>query len=248
MGISAWHLLRRSNTEFFKRSFAMAATFAFVSSLVLLVQGHQNGAYVAEHQPSKLAAMESHWTTTGHAPQYLFLIPDEANERNAVELLPIPSGLSMLAFHSPSAVVKGLKDFPKEDRPPVALTFVAFRIMIGLGFLFPVLAGYAWYKRGDITAYPKFLRLLVWAIPLPFVAIEAGWAVTEVGRQPWIVYGLMRTKDAVSQLSVGQVSFSLIMLVLIYTMLVSLAMFLAFRLAKQGPMGGVTASTHEGGR
>ena len=140
LGISSYHLLRRNELDFFKKSFRLAAVFSFVLSVFLIVQGHMHGAEVANVQPTKLAAMESHWETRSHAPQYLFSIPDPANERNLVELLPIPSGLSLLAFHDPAAKVVGLKDFPREDRPPVMICFLSFRIMIGLAFLFPLLA------------------------------------------------------------------------------------------------------------
>lgn len=238
MGVSAWHLLRGRNVDFFKRSLRMGAAFAFIFSIVVAVQGHQHGAEVASVQPTKLAAMESHWETKTWAPQYLFVIPDPDNERNLVEFLPIPGGLSMLAFHRPDAEVKGLKEWPAAERPPVMLTFLSFRLMVGLGVIFIALSAWAWFKRREVETKPLLLKALVWAIPLPYLALQAGWAVAEVGRQPWIVYGMMKTSDAVSPIVVSQVLFSFTILFVLYTLLTALDIFLLARFAKLGPDGG----------
>ncbi|MBF0481058.1 MAG: cytochrome ubiquinol oxidase subunit I [Desulfovibrionaceae bacterium] len=235
MAVSCWHLLRGNDAAFFKKSFGLASVFALLFALVVVVQGHMHGAEVAKYQPAKLAAMESHWNTKKNAPQYIFAIPDPENERNSVEILPIPGGLSMLAYHDPNAEVKGLKDFPKADRPPVTLTFVMFRLMIGLGFFFLALLGYAWLKRGTIEQNPQFMRFLLWCLPLPYLAIQAGWAVTEVGRQPWIVYGVMRTADAVSPIAVSQAAVSLVAFFLMYALLAGLDIFLLAKFARKGP-------------
>ncbi len=235
MGVSAWHILRNNELEFFKKSFRIAATFTLVFALFEIFNGHLHGAEVAETQPTKLAAMESHWETKKSAPMYLFLIPDEENERNSLELFPIPGMLSMLAYHSPSAEVKGLKDFPKDERPPVGLTFFGFRIMVGLGFLFGLLAILAWLKRNAPETAPTLLKVLILAIPLPYLAIEAGWVVAEVGRQPWIVYGLMKTKDAVSVLASSQVLISLIAFVAFYSFLGIIDFYLLAKYARKGP-------------
>ncbi|MEW5774077.1 MAG: cytochrome ubiquinol oxidase subunit I [Thermodesulfobacteriota bacterium] len=236
MGVSAWHLLRDSQPRFFSRSFGMGAVAALLASLVVVGQGHLHGNEVARIQPAKLAAMESHWTTRTNAPMHLLVIPDEANEGNAVELFEIPSLLSFLAYNDPSAEVKGLKDWPEEERPPVAITFWSFRIMVGLGTIFIPLAGLALLYRKRLEQAPDLLlRALVWAIPLPYLAIQAGWVVAEVGRQPWIVYGVMKTRDAVSPVAVSQVATSLVALVLIYLLLGALNIFLMFRFARKGP-------------
>ena len=236
LGISAWHLARGSNVDFFKRSFRIAAPFTLVFALALVIQGHSHGATVAKYQPAKLAAMESHWETMTRAPQYLFVIPDPGNERNAVELLPVPGGLSMLAYHSVDAEVRGLNDFPKEDRPPVTLTFISFRTMVGLGFLFPALAAWVWMRRKDPEASPKLLRILPWAVPLPYIAIQLGWIVAEVGRQPWIVNGIMRVEDAVSAgITPAQVGFSLFLFAVIYGLLVAVDVYLLMHHGRKGP-------------
>jgi cytochrome d ubiquinol oxidase subunit I len=235
MGVSAYHLLRKQETAFFNKSFRLALTFALIFAVAEVVQGHIHGAAVAKIQPTKLAAMEALWDTQANAPQVLFLIPDEKNERNLVEWGKIPGALSMLAYHSPQATVKGLKDFPKEDRPPVALTFVAFRIMVGLGFLFVLLTVVGWFKRRKLEASPGYLKVMLYAIPLPYIALQAGWIVTEVGRQPWIVYGLMRTKDAVSPIATSQVAISLAAFLLVYSALGAIAFYLIAKQARLGP-------------
>jgi cytochrome bd ubiquinol oxidase subunit I len=235
MGISAYHLLRRNEVTFFTKSFRLALTFALIFSVAEVVQGHVHGAEVAKIQPAKLAAMESHWDTQAGAPMWLMLIPDQARERNLLEFGRIPDALSMLAYHSPKAVVKGLKDFPKEDRPPVALTFVSFRLMVGLGFLFVLLTLWGWFRRNRLVDSPGYLTAMLFAIPLPYLALEAGWMVAEVGRQPWIVYGLMRTSDAVSPIAASQVWTTLVAFVLVYGLLGAVAFYLMAKFARQGP-------------
>ncbi|MFH1033137.1 MAG: cytochrome ubiquinol oxidase subunit I [Pseudomonadota bacterium] len=235
MGISAWHLLRGHEKVLFQKSFRLAAIFALVLALFTAINGDLSGKEVAEKQPSKLAAMESHWQTQKPAPMYLLVVPDEKNAKNSLELLPIPGALSFLAFGDFSAEVKGLNDFPPSDRPPVTLTFLSFRIMVGLGTLFIVLAGLAWLKRNKLEQNRWLLNLLVWVIPLPYLAIQAGWAVAEVGRQPWIVWGLMRTADAVSPIAASQVAVSLTAFFLIYGLLGLAAFFLLFKYARKGP-------------
>ena len=235
MGVSAYHLLRKQNTAFFTKSFRLALTFALIFAVAEVVQGHIHGSEVAKIQPTKLAAMESLWDTQADAPMYLFLIPDAKSERNLVEIGRIPGALSLLAYHSSQATVKGLKDFPPEDRPPVALTFVAFRVMVGLGFLFVLLTVVGWFKRHNLEASPGYLKIMLYAIPLPYLALQAGWIVTEVGRQPWIVYGLMRTKDAVSPIATSQVAISLVAFLLVYSSLGAIAFYLIRKQARRGP-------------
>jgi len=235
MGISAYHLLRRRHQSFFTKSFRLGMYFALVFSLVEVVQGHIHGAEVAQIQPTKLAAMESHWETKANAPQYLLVIPDEKNERNRLELGAIPGMLSYLAYHDTQATVKGLKDFPPEERPPVTINFLAFRIMVGLGFLFPLLAGIAWLRRNHLESSPLLLKLLIVAVPLPYIALAAGWVLAEVGRQPWVVYGVMKTADAVSPISVSQVATSFAALVAVYSLLGGAAFYLIAQHAVKGP-------------
>ena len=246
MGISAYHLLRRQHTEFFTKSFRLGLTFALIFSVAELVQGHYHAGEVAKIQPTKLAAMESFWETKAGAPQVLFAIPDEKNERNLLEFGRIPDCLSILAYHSPPATVKGLKDFPKEERPPVALTFVAFRLMVGLGVLFVVLTVWAWLKRHKLESSPGLLKVMLYAMPLPYIALQAGWIVTEVGRQPWIVYGLMKTSDAVSPIAVSQVGTTLVAFIAVYGLLGAVAFYLVSKHARRGPEPAPAAVKVEG--
>ncbi|MBA4356490.1 MAG: cytochrome ubiquinol oxidase subunit I [Desulfovibrio sp.] len=236
MGISAWHLLRKQHEEFFLKSFRLGLYVGLAATAVVVGQGHLHGNLVAKLQPVKLAAMEAHWETQKNAPMFLLQIPDEKGEKNLVEALPVPGLLSFLAYNDPSAEVKGLKDFPAADRPPVTITFLAFRIMVGIGTLMPLLMLFGFLKREDLARYPLYLKAMVWAMPLPYLGIQAGWAVAEVGRQPWIVYGLMRTTDAVSPITAGQAGTSLVAMVLLYTLLGVAGAYLMLTYARKGPV------------
>ncbi len=248
MGISAWHLVRNHHASLFKKSFRLAAVFALIFSVFLAINGDLSGKEVAEKQPAKLAAMESHWQTTKSAPMYLLAWPDQDGETNLVQALPVPGGLSFLAFGDFSAEVKGLKSFPPQDRPPVLLTFLSFRFMVGLGVLFILLSIWAWLKRKDPQQSPLLLKLLPWVIPLPYLAIEAGWMVAEVGRQPWIVYGLMRTSDAVSPIAASQVGISLVAFILVYGLLGLAAFYLLITHARKGPASAEDAGQAPAGK
>jgi cytochrome d ubiquinol oxidase subunit I len=237
MGIAAWHLLRGNHPDFFKRSFRMAATFGLVAIVLVLVSGDFSAAEVARTQPTKFAAMESVWETQVGAGFNVFVIPNPAKECNLVQGPCIPHMLSYLAFHTPDGTIKGLKDFPANERPPVLPVFWSFRLMVGLGFLFTLLTIVAFVqdRRGRLETSRWLLRILVWAIPLPYIANLLGWTVAEVGRQPWIVYGVLKTADAVSRsISTGQVVASLIGFVLLYGLLGALDIYLLAKFARQG--------------
>ena len=235
MGISAYHLLKKQHIDFFTRSFRIALGFGIVFSVFIVIEGDMHGIHVTETQPAKLAAMEAHWETMTRAPITLFAIPDEENERNRMEIGKIPGMLSFLGYHDFNAEVKGLKDFPREERPPVLITLFSFRTMVALGMLFPLLTIIGWFRRNDLTNSPRYLKIMLWAIPLPYIAIELGWVLAEAGRQPWIVYGLMKTSDAVSPVAGTQVLFSLIAFFLVYGLLGAVGFYLMARNAKAGP-------------
>ncbi|MDM8516186.1 cytochrome ubiquinol oxidase subunit I [Desulfobacterales bacterium HSG16] len=236
MGISAYHLLKKQHIEFFTKSFQMGLIFGLIFSIFIAVEGDMHGVHVTETQPAKLAAMEAHWETTTRAPLHLFAIPDEENERNIIEIGSIPGLLSFLGHHDFNAEVRGLKDFPKDERPPVFLTFVAFRTMVGIGTLLVILTVVGFFLRKRLVESPIYLKIMLFAIPLPYIAIEAGWIVAEVGRQPWIVYGLMKTSDAVSPVACTQVLFSLIGFILIYGLLGAVGFYLIAKNARKGPV------------
>jgi cytochrome bd ubiquinol oxidase subunit I len=235
MGVSAYHLLKKENTEFFTRSFRIALGFGTIFSLIVVVIGDINGVIVAEKQPTKLAAMESLWETTTRAPVYLFAWPDEKNEKNKIEIGAMPGMLSFLVRHDINAEVRGLKDFPKDERPPVLITSFAFKGMVGLGCYFVLAALFGWWKRKRLVDHPKYLKLMLLSIPLPYVACELGWIVAEVGRQPWIVYGLMKTSDAVSPIAVSQVLTTLIAFIVVYGLLGVTGFYLIAKNALKGP-------------
>ena len=219
MGVSAYNLLKKQKIEFFTRSFRIALVFGLIFSFVVVVMGDLNGVVVAEKQPTKLAAMESLWETTTRAPVYLFALPDEENERNKIEIGAMPGMLSFLVRHDINAEIRGLNAFPKEERPPVLITSFAFKGMVGLGFYFIFATVIGWWRRNRLVDSPKYLKLMLLSIPLPYIACELGWIVTEVGRQPWIVYGLMKTSDAVSPIATSQVLTTLIGFIVVYGLL-----------------------------
>ncbi len=236
MGISAYHLLKKQHIDFATRSFKIALVFGLVASLGVGMTGDFHGTHVAEVQPAKLAAMEAHWETQSNAPIVLFAIPDEENGKNLVEFGSIPGILSFLGYHDFNAVVKGINDFPEDERPPVWITFAAFRLMVLLGTIFILQMIYAWTRRNKLLESPKFLTMMLYSIPLPYLAIQAGWVLAEVGRQPWIVYGLMKTSDAASPIMGYQVMISLIAFFLVYGLLGGVGFYLMGKHARKGPV------------
>jgi cytochrome d ubiquinol oxidase subunit I len=235
MGISAYHLLKKQNVDFFTRSFRIALVFGLVSSIWVAIEGDRHAVHVAEAQPAKLAAMESHWETQTQAPIVLFAVPDEENGRNSVEIGRIPGLLSLLGYHNFNAEVRGLNDFPRDERPPVLLTFLSFRLMVALGTLFILLCIIGWFLRKRLVENPWYLRIMLFAIPLPYIAAEAGWVLAEVGRQPWIVYGMLKTADAASPVAASQVVTSLVAFIAVYGLLGLAGYYLIAKKAAQGP-------------
>jgi len=198
--IHAWRLLAEPENLFHRRALGIALWVGGVAAVVQPLSGDVSARQVADHQPVKLAAMEGQFRTERGAPLRIGGWPDEQAEttRGALE---IPYGLSLLAFHDPQAVVRGLDSVPRADRPPVHVVHVAFQVMVGCGTLLAAVAalGGALALRGrQVPNQRWFLRLVALSGPLGFLALEAGWTVTEVGRQPWIVRGVVRTADAVT--------------------------------------------------
>ncbi|MBU2490543.1 MAG: cytochrome ubiquinol oxidase subunit I [Proteobacteria bacterium] len=235
MGVSAWHLLKKQHVEFFTKSFRMALVLGMVVSVAEFVEGHVHGADLAEKQPAKLAAMDALWETEARAPIYLFSWPDQENQRNAIQIGRLPGMLSLLAHHDINAEVMGLKQFPPEDQPPVAVVNLAFKGMVGLGSLFILLTAVGWWKRNRLVESPWYLKAMILAMPLPYLAISLGWILAEMGRQPWVVYGIMRTSEAHSEIASGQVAATLAVFILLYGILGALAFSLMARAAGKGP-------------
>jgi len=235
MGISAYHLLKKQHIEFATRSFKMGLVCGLIASVFIVVQGDLHARHVTETQPAKLAAMESLWETTTQAPIYLIALPDEKNEKNAIQIGSIPGLLSFMGHHDFNAEIKGLKAFSKDERPPVLLTFLSFRGMVALGLYFVLMMIIGVWKRKRLLESPGYLKLMLYSIPLPYIAIQMGWVVAEVGRQPWIVYGIMKTSDAVSPIATSQVATTLVAFILVYGLLGAVGYYLIFKFARKGP-------------
>ncbi|MCX2681856.1 cytochrome ubiquinol oxidase subunit I [Galbibacter sp. EGI 63066] len=217
-GIHAYQIYKKRNVELHKKAFKIAVTFGAIAALLQPVSGDISAKDIAKRQPVKLAAMEAHYHTEKGAPLYIGGIVNEDTQEVKYKIS-IPKALSFLSFGDFNAEVKGLNDFPKENHPPVAITHYAFQIMVGLGMLL-VLAGLLFflsYKKKNWLSKQKFWLLFVLMAPVGFMALEAGWVVTEVGRQPWIIYNIMRTKDAVTPMP-GMI-YSFYMYLILYSVL-----------------------------
>jgi len=247
-GVAAGYLRAGRHREEARRMLSM--TFWLLAALVPLqiVIGDLHGLNTLEHQPAKVAAMEGHWETRAGAPLILFGWPDAEAEATRFAL-EVPKLGSLILTHDPDGVVRGLKDWPPEDRPPVAIVFWAFRIMLGLGFLMLFAVGAAaWLRlRGRLYDCDWFLRLCQWLTPAGFVAVLAGWATTEVGRQPWLVYGLMRTAEGVTpSLRGGDVLASLLIHVAVYAVVYPAGLYHLARIVRTGPPAGEVEPPVEG--
>lgn len=219
-GISAIRILQNKSREFWSHSLKYGVFTIALLAPVQIVVGDLHGLNTFEHQPIKVAAMEGNWERRANAPLLLFAIPDMEEATNHYEI-GIPDGASWILTHTADGEIPGLTEVPPEDRPYVPVVFWGFRIMVGIGLLFLVSswAGAFQALRGRLLESPRLLRLYGLMTPLGFVAVLAGWWVTEVGRQPWIVQGMMRTKESVSDITGGEVGMSLAVFVLLYTLL-----------------------------
>ena len=228
-GIHAFLLLRDATSVFHRRALAIALWVGVPAALALPISGDVSARYVARHQPAKLAAMEALFETQRGAPLLIGGWPDE--EAGVVRFgIEIPYGLSLLAFHDPHAEVTGLNDIPEDERPPVAIVHLAFQVMVALGtYRAAVGLWVAWraWRRRDLAGSRALLRALVLAGPMGLIAVQAGWIVTEVGRQPWVIYGVMRTADAVTPMPGLVVPFTVF--TLLYLVLGTIVVFLLRR-------------------
>lgn len=235
---AAWHLLKGRRDALVKTSFSMALWLILILAPLQVFIGDAHGLNTLKHQPAKLAAMEGHWETNhDHGmPLYLFGIPDMQEERTKYAIA-IPHLGSLILTHSMNGAVKGLKDFAPEDRPNSTIVFWSFRIMVGLGMLMLFLAVTALWlrKKGSLYESKWFHRFAILMGPSGFIALLAGWFTTEVGRQPWIIYGVMRTKDALSPVSAEQVGLTLIIFVIVYFIVFGVGIYYMLKLMHKGP-------------
>jgi cytochrome d ubiquinol oxidase subunit I len=247
MGLSAWFFLKGRHMEFAKRSLKLSLIVAFITSVLELGLGHYHAVQVANTQPEKLAAYEGLFETQTQAPMILFGIPD-AEAETVHAAIRVPGFLSFLTDFDFDAEVQGLKDFPKDEWPPLGLTFFPFHLMfiIGMYFILITLIGMFLLWKNKLYENKLFLKIIFWSIPLPIIACELGWIAAEVGRQPWIVYHLLKTRDAVSiSVPAWQVLFSIIIFVLIYILLFFVWIYLLKRQLHQGPEEGASAQGKE---
>lgn len=236
VSVSAYYLLRGRHEYFARKTMQIALPVALVASLLQLVTGHSSAEGVAEHQPVKLAAMEGHYETGPHVPMSVVGWVNEDEE--TVTGLKIPNMLSILVTGSPDGVVQGLDSVPAEDRPPVNFVFQTYHLMvaIGMGLIGLSVLSTFFLWRGTLYGKRWLLWVLVVAVLGPQVANQAGWFTAEVGRQPWIVYNLLRTSEALSQaVTANMVLASLIMFGLIYLLLFAVFLFLLDRKIRTGP-------------
>lgn len=238
LSIASWYLLRGRHPVESRAMFKMALGFALVSSTAMLVSGHSNARMVSREQPAKLAAFEGHFHTGEEATgMYLVGIPDTQSQtvKFGIE---IPYLLSFLVHGDLQTPVTGLDRFPPRDHPPVVLPFFTYRIMIGCGVFFILLTwtGALLVWRSDVSRYPWFLRLCVFSVVPAYIGNEAGWVSAEMGRQPWVVYGMLRTQDGLSQaVTAPQVLSSIIMFGTVYFLLFLVWVYVMNEKIQHGP-------------
>jgi cytochrome bd ubiquinol oxidase subunit I len=237
-GISAFFLLRGQNVDFYRRSLSLALLMAAAFAPLQVYVGDANGRMIHQCQPAKLAAIEGLWETNtrGGAPFSVVAFPDMEKERNSFEIS-IPNGTSLLVTHSLDGRVRGLKEFPPEDRPNASVIFWTFRIMVAIGFIYffvMIWTAFLWAK-GRLYESRPFLLTLVLIQPLGFLAVELGWITTEMGRQPWLVYNLLRTPQGLSPIHPGNVAWSLIFFFIIFAVIGTSYFFFVFKTLRSGP-------------
>ena len=246
MGISAYHIARNKDVDFFKHSFNLAAIVGTIAIVLVIIGGHEQGLWLLQNQPMKAASAEALWDTEDPASFSLLTIGDLSGKREVWQIR-VPDVLSLLYYNQLSGKVTGINDLqvqyqakygPGDYVPLVVFTYWGFRLMVAAGFIMLALAGYALYHvmRNKVGSGIRWLWVFVFAIALPYIANTSGWVLTELGRQPFIVYGLLKTEDAMSPgLTTGMVLFSLIGFALIYAALMGTDIFLLSKFAKADP-------------
>lgn len=238
LAVGARFLIAGKHIEEAKTMVRMALGMAAILAPLQLFIGDQHGLNTLKHQPTKIAAMEGHWDSSKPGDFHIFAWPDEKAEKNHFEIS-IPRGSSLILTHDPNGLFPGLKDVPPSERPPVLNVFFSFRIMIGIGFFMIAAALYGafiWW-RGSLFETRWYLWTMSHAWWIGFVAVIAGWVVTESGRQPWIAVGILRTADAISPVPASQVLTTLILFVIVYAIVFAMGIYYINRLINRGPQG-----------
>ncbi len=235
-GIGAWYILRDESVPHGRVMLGMSLSLLVWLAPLQVVIGDLSGLNARQYQPAKIAALEAHWDTERGAPLILFAWPDTKTESNKFEIA-VPKLGSLVLTHEWDGEIRGLKSFPPEDRPNPIIPFFAFRIMVGVGLIMIALStiGAVLWLMGRLYTTRWFLQAMRWASPLGFVAVLAGWFTAEVGRQPWVVYGVLRTVDAVSPVPGGKVLTSIILFVLVYGIVFGAGVYYITKLIRRGP-------------
>ncbi|WP_428481362.1 cytochrome ubiquinol oxidase subunit I [Pyruvatibacter mobilis] len=234
--VGALHLLRDRANRDARRMFSMAMWMAAIVAPIQIVAGDFHGLNTLEHQPVKVAAMEGHWERQTGAPLILFALPDEVAEENRYEI-GIPGLSALILTHEWDGETPGLKDVPEEDRPPVAIVFWSFRIMVAIGMLMALVGAVSLYLRWRGTLYDArlFQRLALLMGPAGFIAVLAGWVTTEVGRQPYTIYGLLRTAESVAPIDAPAVAASLLAFIVVYFLLFGAGTLYILKMMNRAP-------------
>lgn len=237
MSVNAWYILKKRHLEIARPAFKIALSVAIVASLAQLFTGHRSADGVAKNQPAKLAALEGHWDSLAVADMYFFGSVDKKTETTSG--ISIPGGLTFLLHQDFETPVRGLKSFPENERPgQLNAVFQFYHLMVAIGMLLiglSLLGAWAW-QRGWLFEKKWLMQAFVWAVILPQIANQVGWFAAEMGRQPWVVYGHLRTSEAFSRtVTANQIVFSLVLFTVVYIVLLALFLYLLTKKIKHGP-------------
>jgi cytochrome d ubiquinol oxidase subunit I len=245
LAVGARYLVAGRHEEHGRTMLRMAVGMIAVLAPLQLFFGDQHGLNTLKYQPIKVAAMEAHWDGSKPGDFHIFAWPDGKNEINRFEIS-IPRGASLILTHDPNGLFPGLKSVPPDQRPPVVPVFFAFRIMVGIGLLMIAIGltgAFLWW-RGKLFETRWYLQIVQHGWPLGFIAVLCGWITTEVGRQPWIAHGILRTADAISPVSAASVATTLALFVIVYGIVFTMGIYYINRLIVRGPQGKAIEPSH----
>jgi cytochrome d ubiquinol oxidase subunit I len=247
---AAWHLLKGHGNQAVRTMLSMAMWLVLIVAPIQALVGDMHGLNTLKYQPAKIAALEGHWENEGNKPLPLLLfgIPDMEDEETHLAI-GIPRVGSWILTHTWGGQIKGLKEFRKDERPNSLILFWSFRAMVGLGLLMIALGAWSLWLRvkKDLYSRRAFLRMAMWMGPAGLLAVLAGWITTEVGRQPWLVYGVLRTADGASRITAGPVALSLGLFLVSYLSVFGVGIAYVLRLVRKGPQTFDVSAAAQGG-